>query len=83
MYPVSPVIEGFEQHEVVFAKDQPQYKPLPSLPIDDGECIVTRWQLSWKEVLRLLLTRSVYLKVKTFGHPLQPVMLSINPPEVI
>lgn len=81
MHPISPVIEGHQDAEIVYAKDQPQYHPLPALPLSPDR-IVTRWQLSWRECLRLLFTRSVYLQVMTFGGPLQPVILSVDVPEV-
>lgn len=43
MQPASPVIKGYD--EVVYAKDQPEYLPLPAIRQSDG-CIVTRWQMS-------------------------------------
>jgi hypothetical protein len=71
MIPVSPVVPGREHEEVVYAKNQPQYLPLPALPIEDG--IVTRWKLSWGERLRILWTGDLYLSVLTFGQRLQPL----------
>ena len=35
MRPVSPVIPGYQDKEVIFAKDQPEYLPLPALRLDD------------------------------------------------
>jgi hypothetical protein len=84
MQPVSPVIPGFEEHELTYGKDQPEYMPLPALRVnvegDDG--IVTRWRPSWRERLRLIFGGDVFLYVKTFGGRLQPVMLKIEKPEV-
>lgn len=39
MEPVSPVIPGQEQPEVVYAKDQPQYRPLPSVKNAQGDVL--------------------------------------------
>jgi hypothetical protein len=49
MKPVSPVAYDSENRwgtmEVVFARDQPQYTPLPALKFQDG-LVVTRWKPS-------------------------------------
>lgn len=73
MTPQSPVIEGHEQDEVVYAKDQPPYRPLPVLPICDG--VISRWRLSLRERLTVLFRGDVYLQQLNFGQPLQPVLL--------
>lgn len=59
---------------IVFAKDQPEYLPLPALT--DGHIVITRWKLTDKEIKDIFDTREIYLKVLTFGNPLQPVILS-------
>lgn len=85
MKPVSPVVEGFQSLEVVFAKDQPEYLPLPALPVnssDETGTVVTRWKLTWKERFRVLFGGDLYLWMLTFGKPLQPVRPTFNPPEV-
>lgn len=79
MHPASPVIKGHE--EVVYAKDQPEYLPLPAIRQSDG-CIVTRWQMTWRERIKALLTGSVYLEVLTFNQRLQPVKISVDVPEI-
>ncbi len=79
MKPVSPVIPGHS--EVVYAKDQPQYNPLPSIKQPDG-CVVTRWTMPWPERFQILFTGSVYLEVMTFNQPLQPLKMSTQPPEI-
>lgn len=79
MKPISPVIKGYE--EVVYAKDQPEYLSLPAIRQSDG-CIVTRWQMSWYERIKTLLTGSIYLEVLTFNNPLQPLKMSVDAPEI-
>jgi hypothetical protein len=86
MKPVSPVAYDPETRwgisEIVFAKDQPEYIPLPALKFSDG-LVVTRWKLSWKERLHILLGGSVFLGLLTFNNPLQPIMLSTSLQEVV
>ena len=80
MSPVSPVIPGKKDHEVVYAKDQPQYLPLPAYR-SAGGLVITRWRLSLFERIRVLMSGSVWLSILTFGHPLQPVKLQATCPE--
>lgn len=69
----------FSQQNVVFAKDQPEYLPLPAYS-RDGE-VTSCWGMTWRERLRALLTGRVYLTLLTFGQPLQPQILSTEPPQ--
>lgn len=80
MRPISPIIRGFESQEVVYAKDQPQYIPLPALPVDGGDGIITRWKLNWRERLRVLFLGDIYLRFLTFKRPLQPISMSCSKP---
>lgn len=86
MKPASPVAYDSETRwgisEIVYAKDQPQYLPLPALRWPDG-LVVSRWHPSWKERLLLILGGDVYLGLLTFNNPLQPIMLSTDIQEVI
>lgn len=67
MHPVT-----FSESNVVFAKNQPEYLPLP-VHLDFTTGIVTScWKLSWKDLIRLIFTRRVWFQQYTFNHPLQP-----------
>jgi len=79
MTPISPVVPGFKVREVVYAKDQPEYIPLPAWRGEDG-MIVTRWRLTWRERLRVLWSGNLWLTLLTFNQPLQPVMLNASCP---
>jgi hypothetical protein len=59
----------FPGQNVVFAKDQPQYQPLPALRLPCGE-VITCWGLSWRERWRLLVSGRIYLSQLTFYAPL-------------
>lgn len=72
MLPVKPISQdGYR--EVVFAKDQPEYIPLPALT--DGQEVITSWSLDWKERIIVLLSGRVGLRLLTFGKPLQPIKI--------
>lgn len=77
MTPSSPIVPGRQLAETVFAKDQPEYQPLPVWRDTDGT-VLSRWHCTWKERLRILLTGDVYLWQLTFGKPLQPVKLEVE-----
>lgn len=79
MKPCSPVLPPCD--EFVIAKDQPPYKPLPAVRVDENT-ILTRWSMTWRERLHLLLYGSVYVYVKNFGGPLQPLSMQVEKPGV-
>lgn len=73
---------AFEEHNVVFAKDQKEYQPLPALKFEDGT-VVTCWKLSWKELFRLAFTRKIWLAQLSFNKPLQPQFVTVNKNDII
>ena len=78
MTPVLPdLIDG--GHPITFAKDQPEYLPLPALRFADG-LVLTRWRLSAEELAALVNGEDLYLSVWTFNRPLQPVLLTVGLP---
>lgn len=82
MTPVAEIIPGFrlpESELIVYAKDQPGYQPLPAWKGPDG-LRVTRWKLSWRERLKVLVGGSVWLQILTFDRPLQPVLIETDCP---
>lgn len=79
MKPVSPVLPGYELPEIVYAKDQPEYNPLPAVVIEgQGRPILTRWEFTEEERQRVANGESLYLWVYTFGQPLQPISPEIK-----
>lgn len=81
MKPVSPVIPNADAEEVVYAKDQPEYQPLPSVRLADGRDTHARWALSDEEKIAIAEQGYIYLEILTFNRPLQPLRLSIDVPE--
>lgn len=82
MKPVSPVIPGSNFREVVFAKNQPEYIPLPAVVESNGQ-ITTRWKLTLRERLQLLFKGSLWVQVLTGHAQLQPLILLTEAPEII
>ena len=83
MKAVSPVIPGFEDLEVVYGKDQPEYLDLPGLPISGPEGqVISHYKLSFQERLKVLFHGDIWLSLYTFGSRIQPQLLSTDPPDV-
>lgn len=73
------------QVEATYAENQPEYLPLPSV-VDRSQRenpVYTRWQLTDEERQQLLNGADIFLSLWTFGAPLQPVMLTVGPPDEI
>ncbi len=73
MNPVDPNtaknIVGPDCYEVTFAKDQPQYLPLPTIVTPDGR-VVSQWQPTPGELA--LLNNGVPLTLEIWHGPLTP-----------
>lgn len=75
MTPVAPTT--LAGTPVVFAEDQPQYQPLPARRTKDGR-VITEWELTEAERLRIAHGENVRLTILTFNDPLQPVLVEIT-----
>ena len=69
----------FAEQNCVYAKDQPEYLPLPVHKTPDGE-VTSCWALTWRERLRVLLTGRIWWTVLTFNLPLQPLRPDVYNP---
>lgn len=69
----------FKGQNVVFGKDQPEYKPLPALRLQDN-CgqVITCWELSLEELEEVKKTGKVYVSMWTFNQPLMPISLQTS-----
>ena len=74
----------FPEQNVVFAKDQPEYLPLPAFKNESpqGE-VVSCYKLSWKERLYILVTGKLWISVLSFNKPLTPQYLSVYKSDVL
>lgn len=62
----------FPGANTTFAKNQPEYLPLPAMREEDGT-VTTCWQLTEEEIIDLVRTRKLYISIMTFNEPLQPI----------
>lgn len=73
----------FKHQNIVFAKDQPEYMPLPALRIDSAEGeVISCWKMSIKERLKVLFFGRVWLSLMSFNKPLTPSYMSVNRKDV-
>lgn len=69
----------FDECNVTFAEDQPEYFSLPAHRDRDG-VVTTCWKLSFLEWVEMLLTGKLYLQVLTFNQPIQPLKMVVTKP---
>lgn len=74
--------KSFSEQNIIFAKDQPEYIPLPALRLENGD-VITCWHLSDEEIEKIKESKTLYLSVKTFNQPLQPIFLTVEKNDVI
>lgn len=69
--------------EIVLAKDQPEYLPLPVAHVEysDGvQSMISCYKLTWKERAKILISGKVWWEQLTFGNPLQPQKMYTQEP---
>lgn len=69
----------FPQSNMVIAKDQPEYIPLPACLTDTG-VVISCWVLSKEEVNQIAASQLLWLKQLTFGQPVQPLVPQVENP---
>ncbi len=73
----------FKHQNTVIAKDQPQYMRLPALKIDNpGGEVISCWEMSFKDRLKVLFTGRIWLSLLSFNKPLTPSYLTVNRKEL-
>jgi hypothetical protein len=69
----------FDGCNMIMAKDQPEYNPMPGLAFgDDQGTVLYCWKLTWRERFKLLLTGKLWQYMITFGRPQTPQLLTAN-----
>lgn len=75
---------NFKEVNKVYAASQPEYNPLPAFKAEGAEGeVITCWELSFKERLRLLITGKIWVDYFTFGNLVQPTFITTKKEEVI
>lgn len=69
----------FPEQNRVYARNQPQYRPLPA-HVDPIGCATFCWKLPLKDRLIVLFTGKLWHQVMTFNQPLQPQLLMTEKP---
>lgn len=62
----------------VYAETQPEYTPLPTVRTPGGT-VLTRWTLTDAERAAIVRGEDIYVMVRTFNAPLQPLLVSVGP----
>jgi len=70
----------FPEQNRVWAKDQPEYLPLPAY--SDEEQTISCWRLSWWERVRIFFSGTLWLRQRNFNRPLQPQRPTLECPFV-
>jgi len=75
----------FKEQNVIYAKDQPEYLPLPARRCDDtdGVPVISCWKLNFFERIRILFVGKIWMMLLSFGRPLTPSRLSTKKWEVL
>lgn len=72
-----PVVIGLEKFETVYAKNQPQYRPLRTLPGRHGDSAIARFSLTDAQRKAIADGADIYLELLHFRGPLAPSLLMI------
>lgn len=70
----------FPGSNVTFAKDQPEYLPLPAHVSNHDGRVTSCWKLTARERIKALFTGRLWLQQLAFGQPLQPQRPSVDRP---
>lgn len=72
----------FKQQNVVVGKDQEEYLDLPAYVDKEspGREVISCWQLSFMERLKVLITGKIWNRQFTFGTAYSPTALQIESP---
>jgi hypothetical protein len=74
-----PVVDGFDDKEVVYAKNQPQYNPLRVLRSAGREGnVFSRWSPTAKQRKMIAEGSDIYLELLTYHGPLAPSRMFIS-----
>ena len=69
--------KDFSESNLVYAKDQKEYSPLPVHYSKNGE-VTSCWELNDEQIEKIKETKCLWLHVLTFNQPLQPLAMSVD-----
>ena len=73
----------FKEQNITFAENQEDYLPLPAFKNDSamGE-VISCWELSIKERLKILFSGKLWVSMAMFGKPLTPSFFTVNKKDI-
>lgn len=82
MFPVSPVLPSYQEHEIVLGANQPEYTPLPAVVLESAsQPMITRWRTTQEERDMIANGADIILQQLTFKSRFQPVNLQVVMPD--
>jgi hypothetical protein len=72
MTPTSPVLPASGAVEVIYAKDQPEYEPLPTFRTEKS--VLSRWTLTEAERRYIAAGGDLFICMMNFSGPLLPIL---------
>lgn len=73
-----PVIPGLEPYEIIFAKTQPEYRPLRALrALEPQGRVMSRWTFTPEQREAIARGADILLTLMTFNQRLQPITLAV------
>ncbi len=74
--PIFPELQGME---ITYAKDQQKDGYVPLRTITDHTTVISRWTPTEAQRLDIAMGKQdIFLELKTFGGPLQPIRLTVG-----
>ena len=74
---------NFKECNVNFAGNQKEYKNLPAFYDSKNGIVISCYKLTFKDLMKVIFTRKIWLGVMTFNKPLQPQLMSIYKSKLI
>ena len=79
MKAASPVLPAAGDCEVTYAKDQPEYSPLPVFRTE--KAVLSRWTLTEEERRHIASGGDLFICMINFGGPLLPILPIAEDPD--
>lgn len=72
----------FKHSNIVYGADQPEYQPLIAHKNEAGD-VTTCWELTDEELKTIQKTKKIFISLKTFNKPIQPMFATTDIHEAI
>lgn len=72
----------FKEVNAVYGENQPEYYPLPAYKSEDGTAVFC-FELDEEERKKIAETGELWVALRTFNQPLQPICVTVNKSDVL